>query len=50
MTYCKLYIDDEMAIQELQRMAYNGVKLFFNSTSTDAVVFTNKNYLAWGEF
>ncbi len=45
MTYCKLYIDDEMAIEELQRLADKGVEFFFNSTSADAVVFANENYL-----
>lgn len=28
MTYCKLYIDDEMAIEELQRLADKGVEIF----------------------
>ncbi|UOD30891.1 hypothetical protein INH39_03920 [Massilia violaceinigra] len=45
MTYCKLYIDDEMAIEELQRLADKGVELFFNSISADTMVFANENYL-----
>lgn len=44
MDYCKLYIDVEMGIEELQTLINDGVEKFFESGFVDAVVFQNENY------
>lgn len=46
MNYCRLYIDAEMGIEELQTFVDEGVENFFESGSVDAVVFQNENYQA----
>jgi hypothetical protein len=44
MNYCKLYIDVEMGIEELQSLIDENVENFFESGSVDVIVFQNENY------